>query len=311
MEISLEQYNLIQRYLDNEMTPEEEINFERELENNSFLNDAYIFETELRDSLDTIELEQTIPESSLNTFGGQSNQLSKVVEMTDNKKQSIKKKIIPFKQWIAYAAAACIAIIALLYVLIPKHQETQNIAVENKKDSTASNKNDSSQFLTKNITSDSSIKKSISSDTSNKSVASEKPRRRTTTTEQQNSTVAQNENQIFIESHLRKDNYPEVDSLVLPLNEKIERANDLASRSIPYGQNSDTVIVNNNTNYVIDIYVNGKFSGSISPWNRRTAWAISTGSQMYAKARFNDGTYYYWGPRVVNTGHKCEWRLYY
>jgi len=309
MEISREQYNLIQRYLDDEMTPEEEINFELELEKNSLLNDAYIFEIELRDTLDTIELEQTIPGFSINEFHEQSNQLSKVVGMTDIKKQSTKKKIIPFKRWMMYAAAACVGIIALIFVFIPKRRETQSMAIEKKYDSTAQKKNDSSQFLTENTTSDSLLKKSFNVDTTNRSLVSEKSKKRSPLTEGQNSTLVHNENQ-KVESHLRKIRTSVVDSLKIPVNEKDE-TNEIAMRGDVYGPKYTDIIIENNTNYVIDIYINGHFRGSLARYSKTTTWAVPGSTKLYAKARFNDGTYYYWGPSVVTTGYKYEWRLYY
>ena len=74
--------------------------------------------------------------------------------------------------------------------------------------------------------------------------------------------------------------------------------------------NQKNVVVDNWTGYYIDIYVNGNYRGTVSPWDKRVTWAIPGTNTLYAKAVFDDGSYLYWGPKVTYTGYQYTWKLH-
>ena len=100
-----------------------------------------------------------------------------------------------------------------------------------------------------------------------------------------------------------------VDGLQKAVNQKNNPAPEDKSRGNVYGPDYSDVVVDNWTGYYIDIYVNGNYRGSVSPWDKRVTWAIPGTNTLYAKAVFDDGSYLYWGPKVTYTGYQYTWRL--
>ena len=100
----------------------------------------------------------------------------------------------------------------------------------------------------------------------------------------------------------------EAGALNKPANEKNPKP-EAKSRGDVYGPNYSDIIVDNYTGYSIDIYVNGSFRGTISPYDKKVTWAVPGNTRLYAKAVFNDGSYLYWGPTVTYTGYDYTWRL--
>lgn len=102
---------------------------------------------------------------------------------------------------------------------------------------------------------------------------------------------------------------PKVDGLQRPVNNKNNPAPPSTSRGEVYGPNYSDVVVDNWTGYYIDIYVNGNYRGTVSPYDKRVTWAIPGTNTLYAKAVFDDGSYLYWGPKVTYTGYTYTWKL--
>jgi hypothetical protein len=98
-----------------------------------------------------------------------------------------------------------------------------------------------------------------------------------------------------------------VDELQRPVNEKGKPADK--SRGDVYGPSYSDVVVDNYTGYYLDIYVNGNYRGTVSPYDRRVTWAIPGTNTLYAKAVFSDGSYIYWGPVATYTGYQYTWSL--
>jgi hypothetical protein len=144
MEISLEQYEKIQDYLEGRMTPGVEKNFLIEIETNSFLKENFKFEKELRQNLASIldkknifEKESAYNEADNNFKDNDSikNLIKKAaVEWEEENEKKVltgadniisanphlqKTKVINLPSWINIAVAACIivAIISLLWFI--------------------------------------------------------------------------------------------------------------------------------------------------------------------------------------------------
>lgn len=68
--------------------------------------------------------------------------------------------------------------------------------------------------------------------------------------------------------------------------------------------------VKNYTGYIIDIYVDDDYSGTVDDYGDAEG-DFSTGYHtLYARADFDDGTYLYWGPESVYIGSNgFIWRL--
>lgn len=113
-----------------------------------------------------------------------------------------------------------------------------------------------------------------------------------------------------ISSNATKTQNATVDALTKPMNDKTEKS-ESKTRGDVYGPNYSDIIIDNYTNFTIDIYVDGNYRGTIAPWDKRTTWAVPGNTKLYAKALFNDGSYYYWGPDVVVTGYEYTWELHY
>lgn len=115
-----------------------------------------------------------------------------------------------------------------------------------------------------------------------------------------------------IESKANSKPDPTVAALSKPTNNvKGEKANNNQAKQSGevYGSQYSDVVIDNWTNYYIDIYINGNYRGTVSPWDKRTTWAIPGTNRLYAKAPFTDGTYYYWGPHETYTGYSYTWKL--
>ncbi|MBS1553313.1 MAG: hypothetical protein JSU09_00180 [Bacteroidetes bacterium] len=100
----------------------------------------------------------------------------------------------------------------------------------------------------------------------------------------------------------------EVDDLKRPTNSKTPKP-EPKSRGDVYGPDYSDIIVDNFTGYYIDIYVDNEYRGTLSPWDKKTTWAVPGRTKLYAKAVFDDGSYKYWGPSMVNAGYEYTWSL--
>lgn len=62
------------------------------------------------------------------------------------------------------------------------------------------------------------------------------------------------------------------------------------------------VRLDNRTNWLIKIYVDGVYRGTLSPYGDGVVNVLAGGTSVYARADFDDGTYYYWGPQAYDCG---------
>ena len=62
------------------------------------------------------------------------------------------------------------------------------------------------------------------------------------------------------------------------------------------------VMLDNFTNYAIQIYINGDYKGVLYGGNESTLYYTPGQVTIYAKAPFSDGSYNYWGPTTYSCG---------
>jgi len=78
------------------------------------------------------------------------------------------------------------------------------------------------------------------------------------------------------------------------------------------GQVSTCIVhFDNRTDLWIKGWVDGEFEGVTPPYGDLYAYAIAGGTQLFARADFDDGTYLYWGPTIVSCppGGTFTWRV--
>ena len=145
MQITLEQYERIQNYLDGTMTSQEENNFLVDLETDSSLKESFDFEKELRQNLSSIQDKKDLIEKDSDYFETDRNAkdynlIKSLIEkagneweeehkksqdvnvfVVDNKPRPHKARIFNMQSWIGIAAAACVVLaVAGLVLLWPK-----------------------------------------------------------------------------------------------------------------------------------------------------------------------------------------------
>jgi hypothetical protein len=82
-----------------------------------------------------------------------------------------------------------------------------------------------------------------------------------------------------------------------------------ATRGSVYGSDYCDVTIDNWTSYILDIYVDGDYRGTIGPWDNRVTWAVPGRTKLYARAVFDDGSYSAWGPTYIDAGYSYTWKL--
>lgn len=80
------------------------------------------------------------------------------------------------------------------------------------------------------------------------------------------------------------------------------------------GQKTCNIDLNNKTQWVIDIYIDGKYRGTMDEYSSNYTTTGSGATRLYARAEFDDGSYLYWGPREITCGSNSkdgyfEWTL--
>jgi hypothetical protein len=85
------------------------------------------------------------------------------------------------------------------------------------------------------------------------------------------------------------------------------------SKTRGFGPGVCAVTVDNWTGWYVKVYVDGSFRGSVGPFDDGTVYVGSGATTVYARADFTDGSYKYWGSRVVNCprGGTFSWTLNY
>lgn len=78
------------------------------------------------------------------------------------------------------------------------------------------------------------------------------------------------------------------------------------------GPSSCDVWFDNYTGYWIDVYIDGQWYGTMSPWGGFMAYNVAAGERrLYGQANFTNGTYDYWGPYnlACNAYATFHWQL--
>ncbi|PYO44523.1 MAG: hypothetical protein DMD29_00160 [Gemmatimonadetes bacterium] len=70
------------------------------------------------------------------------------------------------------------------------------------------------------------------------------------------------------------------------------------------------VHVDNRTTLYIKVYLDGSYSGTLSPWGDLYFSVDSGNRTLYARADFTDQTYTIWGPAVAYVDGTYTWRLW-
>lgn len=80
------------------------------------------------------------------------------------------------------------------------------------------------------------------------------------------------------------------------------------------GQRTCHIDLINKTEWVIDIYIDGKYQGTMGDYSSNYTTTGSGATRLYARAEFDDGSYIYWGPKNITCGSNAkdgyfEWTL--
>ena len=70
------------------------------------------------------------------------------------------------------------------------------------------------------------------------------------------------------------------------------------------------VHTDNRTTLYIDVYLNGDFCGTLSPWGDLYCYVSAGSTIMYAVANFTDGSRTTWGPSSAYVDGEYVWRLW-
>jgi hypothetical protein len=60
------------------------------------------------------------------------------------------------------------------------------------------------------------------------------------------------------------------------------------------------VQLDNRTRYIIKVYVDGYYRGTMSPYGDSYVYVAPGETKVYARADFDDGSYSYWGPKYYD-----------
>lgn len=71
------------------------------------------------------------------------------------------------------------------------------------------------------------------------------------------------------------------------------------------------VTFNNFSPWYVKCYVDGNYRGTVAPWGALTFPTGNGATTLYARADFDDGSTYRWGPRqfFYYSGYRYQWRL--
>lgn len=70
------------------------------------------------------------------------------------------------------------------------------------------------------------------------------------------------------------------------------------------------VHVDNHTNWYIDVYMDGSYCSTVSPWGDSYCYVGSGSTRFYGKADFTDGSSLTWGPLVQSVDGTFTWKLW-
>lgn len=156
MQITLEQYEKIQHYLDGLMTPQDEHMFLVELSQDLSLKESFDFEKELRQNLSSIQNKKTLLSKDTNYYEAEKSvedpgSIKSLIEkarneweeenkkpsgvtsvVIDSKPRPQKPKIFHIKPWVGIAAAACVIVaVASLVLFMPELSKSPPVAKTN------------------------------------------------------------------------------------------------------------------------------------------------------------------------------------
>ncbi len=71
------------------------------------------------------------------------------------------------------------------------------------------------------------------------------------------------------------------------------------------------VIFNNYSPWYVKCFVDGNYRGTVAPWGALNFPTGNGATTLYARADFDDGSTYRWGPRqfFYYSGYRYQWRL--
>jgi hypothetical protein len=84
-------------------------------------------------------------------------------------------------------------------------------------------------------------------------------------------------------------------------NAEIEAPSQKGGATTRGGGNCE-VRLDNRTSLFIKVYVDGAYRGTLSPYGDGVVFVLPGETHVYARADFDDGTYYYWGPSAYACG---------
>jgi hypothetical protein len=62
------------------------------------------------------------------------------------------------------------------------------------------------------------------------------------------------------------------------------------------------VRIDNWTSLYIKIFVDGRYRGTVGPWDDAIYYAYPGETRVYGRADYDDGSYVYWGPKLYDCG---------
>jgi tetratricopeptide (TPR) repeat protein len=156
MQITLEQYEKIQHYLDGLMTPQDEHSFLAELSQDLSLKESFDFEKELRQNLSSIQNKKNLLEKDRDYYEAEKSvedpdSIRSLIEkagneweeenkkpsgvtslVIDSKPRPQKAKIFHIKPWVGIASAACVVLaVASLALFMPELTTSPPVAKTN------------------------------------------------------------------------------------------------------------------------------------------------------------------------------------
>jgi hypothetical protein len=69
--------------------------------------------------------------------------------------------------------------------------------------------------------------------------------------------------------------------------------------------------IDNRTRWYIDVYTDGDYRGQVSPFGDLIGWVGCGYTKFYARATFDDGTVFTWGPTSYYVDGTFTWKLGY
>jgi hypothetical protein len=58
----------------------------------------------------------------------------------------------------------------------------------------------------------------------------------------------------------------------------------------------------NRSQWFVKLYIDGTYRGTLSPYGDSVGYTMPGETTVYARADFDDGSYYYWGPKGYDCG---------